>query len=60
MHAKDYIRSWHINQAAARMRIQAAVECRHQNGRRDSDVLANTVREAWINLSTDTINRVFR
>jgi len=41
------------------MSIQAAVEVRHRNRRRDPDGLVATVREAWDNLPAGTIQKVF-
>ena len=41
------------------MSVQAAVEVRHRNRRRDPDGLAATVREAWENLPAVTIQKVF-
>ncbi len=41
------------------MSVQAAVEVRHRNRRRDPDGLAATVKEAWENLPGETIQRVF-
>ncbi len=39
--------------------IQSAVEKLHRNRRRDPDTLAVSVRDAWENLPSDTILRVF-
>ncbi len=41
------------------MSVQAAVEVKHRNRRRDPDGLAATVREAWENLPAVTIQKVF-
>ena len=41
------------------MSVQAVVEVRHRNRRRDPDGLAATVREAWDNLPAGTIQKVF-
>ncbi len=41
------------------MSVQAAVEVRHRNRRRDPDGLAATVREAYENLPAVKIQKVF-
>jgi hypothetical protein len=40
------------------MSMQAAVECRHQNRRRDTETLARTVKEAY-DLPPEMITKVF-
>ena len=40
------------------MSVQAAVEERHRDRRRDPDGLAETVQEAWNNLPIETVQRV--
>jgi hypothetical protein len=41
------------------MSLQAAIEKRHRNKWRITEVLALSVQEAWLNLPALTLNKVF-